>query len=116
MTFTFSAHSVVDGQKIKEDISKEVNGAQAGLDALILQDSNFFVPVKTGTLQKSAITNSRLGSGQIEWNTPYARRLYYEYTKPEYQANPSACRLWFEAAKARYSAKWEKFVNDYIKR
>ena len=113
---TFNTKTVLNDAGIKADIEAKARQVQAPLDALILQDSNFFCPIKTGTLQKSAIINSRLGSGELVWKTPYARRQYYEYSKPPYQPNPNACGRWFEAAKARWLEKWVRFVNERIKR
>ena len=90
--------------------------AVAALSQQILKDSNFYCPLKTGTLQKSAIINTVLGSGLVIWRTPYARRQYYgvnfDHSK---SANPNACAKWFEAAKARKMKDWEKLVNDTIK-
>lgn len=113
---SFNTTTVLNSAAIKADVEAQIRRAQAPLDALILADSNYFCPLKTGTLQKSAIINSRLGSGELVWRTPYARRLYYEYKKPAHQANPNACSKWFEAAKARWYNKWVRFVNEYIKR
>ena len=113
---TFNVKTALNSAEIKADLEATTRQVQAPLDALILQDSNFFCPIKTGTLQKSAIINSRLGSGELVWKTPYARRQYYEYSKPPYQPNPNACGKWFEAAKARWLEKWVRFVNEGIKR
>ena len=113
---TFNVKTALNSAEIKADLEATTRQVQAPLDALILQDSNFFCPIKTGTLQKSAIINSRLGSGELVWETPYARRQYYEYSKPPYQPNPNACGKWFEAAKARWLEKWVRFVNERIKR
>lgn len=113
---TFNVKTALNSAEIKADLEATTRQVQAPLDALILQDSNFFCPIKTGTLQKSAIINSRLGSGELVWKTPYARRQYYEYSKPPYQPNPNACGKWFEAAKARWFEKWVRFVNERIKR
>lgn len=113
---SFNTTTTLNDNAIKAEIGAQLKKAQAPLDAMILQDSNYFCPVKTGTLQKSAIINSRLGSGELVWRTPYARRLYYEYKKPPYQANPNACAKWFEAAKARWFEKWVRTVNEYVKR
>ena len=112
---TFNTKTVLNDAGIKADIEATTRQVQAPLDALILQDSNYFCPIKTGTLQKSAIINSRLGSGELVWKTPYARRQYYDYHKPPYQPNPNACGKWFEAAKARWLEKWVRFVNERIK-
>ena len=113
---TFDAKVSLNAGAIKSDIEDGLKRAQAPLDAVVLADSNFFVPIKTGTLQKSGIINTRIGSGEVTWRTPYARRLYYEYKKPAHQANPNACAKWFEAAKARWLDKWVKLVNEYVKR
>ena len=113
---TFNVKSTLKETGIKSDIESKIQQQQKYFDALVLQDSNFFCPIKTGTLQKSAIINSRLGSGELVWKTPYARRQYYEYSKPPYQPNPNACGKWFEAAKARWLEKWVRFVNERIKR
>ncbi len=108
--------TVLNNAAIHAKASGAVRSAQGALDAMILQDSNYFVPIKTGTLQKSAIINTRIGSGEIVWRTPYAHRLYYEYRRPAHQANVNACAKWFEAAKARWLDKWVRLVNDIIKR
>ena len=112
---TFNVKTALNSAEIKADLEATTRQVQAPLDALIMADSNYFCPIKTGTLQKSAIINSRLGSGELVWKTPYARRQYYEYSKPPYQPNPNACGKWFEAAKARWLEKWVRFVNERIK-
>ena len=113
---SFDANTVFDANKVSRDFNEGLNKAQAALDSAVLSDSNYFVPLKTGTLQKSAIINTRIGSGEVTWQTPYARRLYYEYEKPAHQANPNACAKWFEAAKSRWLKKWIGIVNEYVKR
>ena len=113
---SFDIKTTINENGIKSNIEEQARKTQAGLDSLILSDSNYFCPIKTGTLQKSAIINSRLGSGELVWKTPYARRQYYDYHKPPYQPNPNACGKWFEAAKARWLEKWVRFVNERIKR
>ena len=113
---TFDAKLTLNTSAITSEINADVKRAQVPLDAAVLQDSNFFVPIKTGTLQKSGIINTRIGSGEVTWRTPYARRLYYEYEKPAHQANPNACAKWFEAAKARWLEKWTRLVNEYVHR
>ena len=113
---TFNTKTVLNDAGIKADIETKARQVQAPLDALIMADSNYFCPLKTGKLQQSAIINSRIGSGVLIWRTPYARRQYYDYHKPPYQPNPNACGKWFEAAKARWLEKWVRFVNERIKR
>ena len=113
---SFDTKTLINENGIKSNIEERARKTQTGLDSLILSDSNYFCPLKTGKLQQSAIINSQIGNGEIIWRTPYARRQYYEYSKPPYQPNPNACGKWFEAAKARWLEKWVRFVNERIKR
>lgn len=116
---TFTVKGNFDTQAAKTRISAAIHKAQMKLDAQVLADSNFYCPLRAaqgGTLQKSAIINTVLGSGLIQWKTPYARAQYYgvnfDHSK---SANPNACAKWFEAAKARKMEQWRKLVDDTIK-
>lgn len=112
--FSFSVK--INESAIKTKITTAIAKAQKKLDAKVLADSNYFVPLKTSTLQKSGINNTVLGSGLVVWKTPYASAQYYgEHFDHSTQNNPNACSKWFEVAKARKSKEWEKIVNDEIK-
>lgn len=113
---TFTVKGNFDTQAAKARISAVIHKAQMKLDQQVITDSNFYCPLKTGTLQKSAIINTVLGSGLVKWRTPYARRQYYGVGFDRSKdPNPNACAKWFEAAKARKLKDWEKLVNDSIK-
>lgn len=113
---TFTVKGNFDTQAAKARISAAIHKAQIKLDQQVITDSNFYCPLKTGTLQKSAIINTVLGSGLVVWRTPYARRQYYgvKFDRSR-DPNPNACAKWFEAAKTRKSKDWEKLVNDTVK-
>ena len=112
---SFQVTNTFDAAKVIAELHKNTTKAQTALDSVVLQDSNYFVPLKTGTLQKSGIINTRIGSGEIVWKTPYARAQYYgESFDHSKQNNPNACAKWFEAAKARYLEKWVRLVNECI--
>ena len=114
---TFNTKTVLNDAGIKADIEAKARQVQAPLDTLILQDSNYFIPIKTHTMENSSIESTKIGTGEIVWRTDYARRQYYgvnfDHSK---QLNPNACAKWFEAAKARWLEKWVRFVNERIKR
>jgi hypothetical protein len=113
---TFTARANFGSAATQKRISAAVHKAQMKLDAQVLADSNYYCPLKTGTLQKSGIINTVIGSGTIVWKTPYARRQYYGVNFDRSQdPNPNACAKWFEAAKARKMKQWEKLVNDTVK-
>ncbi|PEI49945.1 minor capsid protein [Bacillus toyonensis] len=107
----------VDTSVIEGEVMDAVKEAQFTLDEQVIKDSNFFIPKDTGELERSALRFSRPGEGHVEWNVPYARRLYYN---PQYDfstdVNENAQGLWFEEAKSRYRSDWARIVENDIKR
>lgn len=107
----------IDHAKLKSKQNSAKKAAQAQLDQDVLKDSNYFIPKQEGYLEASSLRHSRIGEGHIEWNTVYARRLYYN---PQYNfskdVNPNAQGLWFEAAKALHKEDWTQRVKkEYMK-
>ena len=101
--------------KVKDVIQQKqflIDGAQAALDLQIIKDSNYFCPQDEGTLQASAVTASKVGEGELEWNTPYARAQYYGLPNKSLDRNPNARLKWFEEAKAQFSDDWERIANE----
>lgn len=89
--------------------------AQAKLDTQVIKDSNVFCPQDEGTLRDSALLNSRIGSGEIRWATPYARRLYYGVNfNFSHDKNPQARAKWFEEAKARFLNDWLRISKEAL--
>lgn len=83
--------------------------AQIWLDNEVIKDTTPYVPMDLGTLSKSAIMGTKIGSGTVVWNTPYARRLYYGLNFNFSPAgHPKAQAQWFEASKAINKNKWLK--------
>lgn len=107
----------VDTAQMEAKAEEAINKAQFELDQQVLKDSNFYIPKDTGELERSSIRFSRPGEGHIEWNTPYARRLYYN---PQYDfskdVNPNARGAWFEEAKARHVSDWARLAENEIRR
>lgn len=87
------------------------------IDQQVVKDGNFYVPKDTGNLEGSGIRATVMGSGRVAWETPYARRLYYN---PQYNfstdSNPNAQGLWFEAAKSRHREEWIRMGEEAIRR
>lgn len=92
---------------------KALKKAQYALDSQVLKDSNYFIPMDTSYLMNSSLRASEIGEGLIRWDTPYARRLYYN---PQYNfqkdENPNARGLWFEEARARFAPDWERIAQQ----
>ncbi|HDR7617034.1 MULTISPECIES: minor capsid protein [Bacillus] len=106
----------VDTHQIESKVMEATQKAQFALDEQVLKDSNFYIPKDTGELERSGIRFSRPGEGHIEWNTPYARRIFYgvnfNFSK---DSNPNARALFFEEAKARNVRDWARLVEQTMK-
>jgi len=102
----------MDINKVSAKIKKHVGVIQPVLDMQVLKDSNYFAPMDTGNLMSSGITGSTIGSGELEWNAPYAKKMYhgigFDFDK---SANPNARAKWFEEAKAQFIGNWRKILN-----
>lgn len=104
-------------KEMSKKIQQIMEKGQIILDTQVLKDSNHYAPMDEGTLIGSGIRFTQPGTGKIIWETPYARRLYYN---PQYNfsrdSNPNAQGLWFEAAKSRHLKDWQRIVQDNIRR
>lgn len=71
---------------------------QKYIDKAVQEHCDPYVPMKTGELKGSTIGASVIGSGKVAYNTPYARRLYYN---PQYKFHgaPQRGAKWFERMK-----------------
>ena len=100
--------------KIATKIKAHISTLQPILDMQVLKDSNYYAPMDTGNLMSSGITGSNIGSGQLLWTAPYAKKMYYgvgyNFSK---DSNPNARAKWFEEAKAKKMKEWEKILNAH---
>lgn len=90
--------------------------AQTFLDSEVLRTSAPYVPMRSGALMRSGTTGTKIGTGKIVYNTPYAKRKYYgfgfHFSKDKH---PQACAQWFEKAKATHKDAWLQGVSKIIK-
>lgn len=89
--------------------------AQQWLDNEVLKDCDPYVPMRTGNLVRSGQRGTRLGSGQVVYNAPYAAKCYYGNFKFSKDKHPQATRQWFEKAKASCRNKWISGVQKMMK-
>lgn len=59
------------------EMTKKIRGVQAFIDSEVLRLCAPFVPKETGILIQSGIMHTNIGSGEVRYRTPYARRWYY---------------------------------------
>lgn len=73
---------------------------QEYIDSEVLRLSEPFIPKDNGDLIRSGIQNTQIGSGEVKWRTPYARRWYY--LNANFQESPKRGNYWFERMKQQY--------------
>lgn len=85
------------------------NAWKSGLEMLsaeILNDCNQYCKEDTGMLIASSYIHSELAQGRLIWQTPYAKRQYYEIKTAFTDVNPKATWKWCEVAKANHKEEW----------
>ena len=136
-----SADGRIDIHISSDRIMDNVKAAQNYLDNAVLTDCNQYIPFDNGKLRESGILNTVLGSGVVQWETPYAHYQYEgeKYIDPKYHCGafyvqnvgyrsrkgvpkvPSGKPLqyhtegtgdhWFETAKAANGKEWIQNVK-----
>lgn len=111
--------------------SKKIDKAQKFVDSECLRLMKPYTPFRTGAMEKSATLGTKIGSGKIVYNSPYARYQYYgliyvcvisieengvnvgfrspskktmttRHLKYDKSRHPQAQRLWFEVMKKKH--------------
>lgn len=76
---------------------------QEYVDAAVLRYSRPYLPMQTGMLMRSGDLGTVIGSGEVSYIAPYARKLYNAtHFKFDRSAHPDAGALWFERMKAAH--------------
>lgn len=70
---------------------------QQFIDSEVLRYSDPLIPKDIGALIESGHINTVIGSGEVKWSTPYARRWYY--MPAMFQEAPTRGNYWFERMK-----------------
>lgn len=79
--------------------------AQVFVDSEVLRLSSPYVPLRTGVLEKSGILGTDIGSGEVAWIAPYAKKQYFSARTPGSQTGPLRGPQWFERMKAVYKQR-----------
>lgn len=102
----------------KHAVEAKVKGAwEKGLPLMsneILNDCNEYCKEDTGMLIASSLTHSVLPEGKLIWQTPYARRQYWEIRTAHKDVNPKASWRWCEVAKTAKKAEWAKKAEKLL--
>lgn len=81
--------------------SNMFNRKQAIVDSEVLRYCSPLIPFRTGTLVRSGTVGTVIGSGLVQYSTPYARFQYYSTAQTRsYDANRGG--MWFERMKTAH--------------
>lgn len=80
---------------------------QKYIDSECLRLSDPYTPKDNGLLIDSGTINTKIGQGQLIWDTPYARRWYY--MPASFQGAPMRGNYWFDRMKK--SGGTRKLIN-----
>ena len=95
-------------EKVEARIKYAFGAGMGMLANEILNDCNQYCKEDTGMLIASSYIHSQLDDGKLIWQTPYARRQYWEIRTAIPDPNPNATWKWCEAAKKARLPIWEK--------
>jgi hypothetical protein len=80
--------------------TKQYSNAQRFVDSEVLRLSEPYTPLLTGTLIKTGILGTDVGSGLVQWIAPYAKSQYYSPRKAGSQTGTLRGPFWFARMKS----------------
>ena len=99
----------------KEKTEKNFSQAQKYIDSECLRHCDPYVPFLTGTMKRSGISGTVLGSGELIYTAPYAKRQYYENAGRGKQGTAQGGlrgKMFFERMKADHKKDIMKGAKD----
>lgn len=111
-----SADVRVDLSRLQARFSKdELAKKQEKFAKRVAFETRDYVPVDEGTLRGSEELASDYASGEIEWQTPYAQRVYdLPQSSIRTTVNPKAKSAWAAAAKRDRMDAWEDYAHELM--
>ena len=106
----------IDEPKVLAKLNITWNQTTRILAEEILNDCNQYCKEDTGALIASSQIHSQLDKGLLIWQTPYARRQYYEIRTAYTDMNPHATWRWAEEAKKHHMSQWERQAQILVER
>lgn len=114
---------------------RQFKDCQKYIDSEVLRYNAKYIPFQTGALNQSGTIGTVIGSGEVVYQSPYARYLYYgkvmrdaqgrafygsapKHTTDEdlhYHGEPQRGKLWFERMKAAHKKSILKGCAKHFK-
>ncbi len=98
-------------KNFKSKAEKNFSNAQKYIDSECLRYSDPYIPFLSGEMKRSGKLGTVIGSGELKYTAPYAKRQYYSNAGRGKQGTSRGGmrgKLWFERMKADHK-------NDILK-
>lgn len=105
-------HIDIDPNKCGIRIMEAWSKGLGDLSAEILEDCNEYCKVDQHTLINSSYVHSVLDQGKLVWETPYAKRQYWEIKTA---LTPGTTWKWCETAKRKHLRQWTVQAEKALK-
>lgn len=102
----------IDPNQCAAKVTGAWNKALYAFSAQVLGDCNQYVKVDQHTLESSSYEHSLLNQGKLIWQTPYAKRQYWEIRT---SLTPGRTWKWCETAKKKHLTTWQKQAQKGLK-
>lgn len=93
--------------------TQDLYNAQEFIDSEVLRLCDPLTPMRSKALILSGKIMTEIGSGQVRYKTPYARRWYYEPAR--FNGAPQRGNKWFERMKTMYKDDILRGAKKYAK-
>lgn len=97
-------------KSINKSTPNKIHKAQSYIDSEILRRSDPLVPFRTGSLKRSGITGTKIETGVIEYNTPYAKKQYFKGRATVQRGRLWVRRMWI-SEKPDILGNAQKIIN-----
>lgn len=98
----------INKSAVEAKVMAAFNKGLAVLSEEILNDCNQYCKEDSGTLIASSLMHSLPAQGKLIWQTPYARRQYWEIRTAYTDVNPGASWKWCEVARRKHFDRWQR--------
>lgn len=102
----------ISGDDVEAKVKSAWEKILYALSSEILGDCNEYCKEDTGALIASSNTHSLPQEGLLIWQTPYAKRQYWEI---ETSLKPGRTWKWCETAKNKHKSDWDKRAENFIR-
>ena len=102
----------IDPNQVGAKVMSAWDSGLKDLSEEILADCNQYCKEDQNTLIMSSLAHSKPAQGKLIWETPYAKRQYWEIKT---SLTPGRTWKWCETAKRKYKAKWAQSAERGLK-